>query len=52
MVDTCSVQKDEVLARISSLGRLLHLHRNYRLPAQGELPLPGLSQPGLQQESG
>lgn len=39
-------------AGISSLGRLLHLHRNDRVPAQGELPLPGLSQPGLQQKGG
>lgn len=37
---------------MSPLGWLLHLHRNYCLPAQGELPLPGLSQPGLQQKSG
>lgn len=39
-------------AGISSLGRLLHLHRNDSVPAQGELPLPGLSQPGLQQKGG
>lgn len=42
----------EVLAHISSLGRLLHLYCNYRLPAQGKLPLSGLSQPGLQQKGG
>lgn len=54
-VDTCVVHKDESLvffAGISSLGRLLHLHRNNSVPAQGELPLPGLSQPGLQQKGG
>lgn len=34
------------------LGGLLHLHSNHSVPAQGKLPLPGLSQPRLQQESG
>lgn len=36
----------------SFLGRLLHLHCNHSVPTQRELPLPGVSQPGLQQKSG
>lgn len=34
------------------LGRLLQLCSYYCVPAQGELPLPGLPHPGLQQEGG
>ncbi len=34
------------------VGGLLHLHSYHRVPAQGELPLPGLSQPRVQQEGG